>query len=172
MDSNGWLALIRRCYDGLIFGLLYVASAMLAAFALAIAYDVVLRTLGLQAPMWTSALTEYALLYYTMMVAPWLARTGGHVNIDSVVRAVGPAARARMEKGAFLACILISLMLAWFSGKIAFDYFISGEIDVRSIRLPRWVLFVSMPPAFILVAIEFVCALARHGGDGKPAGSH
>ena len=59
-----------KAYDAVIVGLAVLAGAMVAAVFLAIIYDVSLRTAGFQPPFWTSALTEYALLYMTMIAAP------------------------------------------------------------------------------------------------------
>ena len=69
---------VLRIYDGVIVGLAIIAGAMVAAVFLMIVYDVAVRTLGFQPPFWTSALTEYALLYMTMLAAPWLVRQKGH----------------------------------------------------------------------------------------------
>ena len=63
-----------RIYDRLINGLAGLSGLIIAGVCLLIAYDVIARNIGLQPPASTVALTEYALLYFTMAAAPYLVR--------------------------------------------------------------------------------------------------
>ena len=70
---------LRTAYAALILGLAGIAGVVLAMMCTLIIFDVTLRNLGLQPPRATVAITEYALLYFTMFAAPYLVRTRGHV---------------------------------------------------------------------------------------------
>ena len=61
-------------YTRLIEGLATLSGLMIAGVCLLIVYDVIARNIGLQPPASTVALTEYALLYFTMGAGPWLVR--------------------------------------------------------------------------------------------------
>ena len=56
------MRVLIRLYDTLAMALAVVAGAMAGFVFVSIVVDVVMRTGGLQPPMWTSALTEYALV--------------------------------------------------------------------------------------------------------------
>ena len=71
-------------YDRLIHGMAVFAGLVIAAACLLIAYDVIARNLGMQPPASTVALTEYALLYFTMAAAPYLVRSKGHIVVEVV----------------------------------------------------------------------------------------
>ena len=87
------MATVAVLYRRLLELLAVVAGLMLAAMAFAIVLDVLVRNLGLQPPAHTLTLTEYGLLYLTMLAAPWLVREKGHVHIELVTAALRPRPR-------------------------------------------------------------------------------
>ncbi len=143
-------------YNALIVALAYVAGAMVLAIFVAVVYDVTLRVLGMQPPYWTSAGTEYALLYITLLAAPWLVRRKGHVFVQLVNQALPPVPRRWLEKAVYAVCIAISLTIAFYSLLEAIQSFERAEYDVRSIAMPMWLLYAPLPLGFLLTATEFL----------------
>ena len=154
---------LNRIYDALIMALAIVAGAMVAGVFVSIVVDVIMRTAGLQPPMWTSALTEYALLYMTMLAAPWMVRNGGHVFVESFTSMMPPAWLGVVERLVYAMCIAICLVLAWYAASLGYDVYLRDEQDYRSIVSPRWVLFASLPVGFGLSAVEFARFLLGRG---------
>lgn len=146
---------LRRIYNAVIVGLAIVAGAMMAAVFLMIILDVVMRTAGLQPPLFVSALSEYALLYMAMFAAPWVVRIKGHVYVESLTSALPERARRLIERFVLLLCIAVCLVLAYYAATTGIEIAGRGEDDVRSIVIPRWVLFVPLPVGFTLCAAEF-----------------
>ena len=83
------MRLIETAYVRLLQGLAAVAGVIMGATAVMIVFDVTVRNLGFQPPPHTLTFTEYGLLYVTMLGAPGLVRTKGHVYIELVTAAVG-----------------------------------------------------------------------------------
>ncbi len=146
---------VSAAYRHLIHGLAVLGAVILACVLAGIIADVSLRTIGLQPLQWYSALTEYSLLFATMLGGPWLVRVKGHVAVESLLLAMPPALRLAAGKFAYALCIVLSLLFVWYGGEKAVSAFVSGEIDIRSIDMPRWVLYASFPLGFGLMAIEF-----------------
>lgn len=157
---------LARAYDALVEGAAVIGCLLVAAIFLAIIADVALRSLGLRPPAGTSALSEYAMLYMTMLVAPALVRQGAHVAVDSFIGCLPPGARGALRKATLAACIAVSLLLAWYAGAATLDAAYRGEVDVRSIEIPRWALVGILPVGFVLCATEF-CRLLLRRGDGE-----
>ena len=148
--------LLRRSYDGFITGLAYLAAVILGLTFVGIVADVCIREfLKIQAPDYTSALSEYAMLVVTMAAAPWLVREKGHVSVESLNLVLGAGTRRILEKIVYLACIMVSLAIAYYGARLAFQTGMRGEMDIRSIILPRWFLFGVLAAGFLLCAIEF-----------------
>jgi C4-dicarboxylate transporter DctQ subunit len=149
------VAILAALYLRLLELLAVVAGVLLAAMAVAIVLDVVVRNLGLQPPAHTLTLTEYGLLYVTMLGAPWLVREKGHVYIELLTAAVSPRTRFWLTRVVYALCVLTCAVIFWFSLEVTIDHYQRHVIDVRSFDMPRWLLSASMPLSFSLMFIEF-----------------
>lgn len=149
------MATVAALYRRLLEALAVVAGVMLAATAVAIVLDVLMRNLGLQPPAHTLTLTEYGLLYLTMLAAPWLVREKGHVYVELVTAALRPRARFWLTRVVYALCVLTCAVIFWFGLDVALTHYQREVIDVRSFDMPRWLLTVSIPLSFGLMTIEF-----------------
>lgn len=147
---------LASAYHRLLVGLAALGAMVLALVFVGIVLDVSLRTAGFQPIQWYSAVAEYSLLFVTMLGAPWLVRIKGHVVVQSLTLALPRWLRIVVEKLAYLLCIALSLMFAWYGGEKAIQAFVSGEVDLRSIDMPRWILYALFPLGFGLISIEFL----------------
>ncbi len=146
---------IARWYDAAITGLAFAGGAVLAAIFLAIVYDVTVRTVGLRSPLWTVSLAEYGLLYATLLAAPWVLRRKSHVFITILTSRLSRAPRRVVEHTAYAAGLLVCLLLAYVSLTVAIDEYQRGIVDIRSFRIPFWIVTAPMPLSFLLLTVEF-----------------
>lgn len=160
---------ISRLYTRLIEGLAAFAGVIVAAVCLLIVWDVIARNLGLQPPASTVALTEYALLYFTMAAAPWLVRTRGHIVVEVLHARLSGATRATVDKLILFICIFTSALIAVLAAVLAFEAFSRGEVEIRSLAMPRGWLFVPLAGGFGLMATEFLRLLLRGEAVHDPA---
>jgi C4-dicarboxylate transporter, DctQ subunit len=154
---------LARSYDALIFGMAWVAGALLAGMFFAIVIDVVLRNWGGQSSAHLFTFTEYALLMVPCFGAPWLVREKGHVFVEIGLNLLRPAARRRALVVIGIVCIAVCLLLAWYGVQVAWRNFTLGDKDVRSFDAPRWALVACIPIGFFFMATEF----ARHLWRGE-----
>jgi TRAP-type C4-dicarboxylate transport system permease small subunit len=152
---SGARVTLSALYLRLIELLAVVAGMLLAAMVVAIVLDVVVRNLGLQPPAHTLTVTEYGLLYVTMLGAPWLVREKGHVYIELLTAAVSPRTRFWLTRVVYALCVLTCAVIFWFSLDVTIAHYQRDVIDVRSFDMPRWLLTASMPLSFGLMAIDF-----------------
>ncbi len=155
------MAHLIRAYDWMIRTLALVAGVLVAAVFILIVVDVSMRTAGLRPPVFSSAVSEYSLIYMTMLAAPWLVRNRGHVRVDSFLAMAPPAWRPAIERVLILVCIALCLLATYLSAEFAIDFWMKGEIDLRSIELPRALLFVPLVIGFLLCAVEFLRMLLK-----------
>jgi TRAP-type C4-dicarboxylate transport system permease small subunit len=160
---------LLAAYDALIDGLAAAAALTIAAVCLLIAWDVIARNLGFRPPDSTIALTEYALLYVTMAVAPALVRRRGHVVIEVLHERVPAAPRAHLDRVILAFCAVVSLAVASMAALLAVEGAARGELDVRSLDLPRTWLFVPLAVGFLLTGTEFLRLLVRGENLARPA---
>jgi len=146
---------VIRTYTALLYGMAFIAAAMLVWLMIAVILSVGMRNLGMQPWAWLFTSTEYALLYMTMLGAPWLVREKGHVHIELVTAVLPPMLRRIVSRGVALACVLVSLILAWKGFDLFQTNIARNDYDVRAYYFPRWILTISFPICFGLMAVEF-----------------
>jgi len=164
--------LLSRLYSGLIEGLAALAGLMIAGVCLLIVYDVIARNLGLQPPASTVALTEYALLYFTMAAAPWLVRVRGHIVVELLHSRLTGRIRAGADRLILVICIVTSLTVAVFATLLAIEAASRGEVEIRSLAMPRALLFAPLAVGFGLMATEFLRLALRGEAVADPAEQH
>ena len=150
-----------RFYDRLIVALAIVAGVMMGAMPLLIAYEVLLRNIGLKPPIWAVPVNEFALLYCTVFAAPWLVRRKGHVFVEALIGRLSTASRRRIEIVVGTCCALLCLVLAYYAARLAYTGIVAGDAEVRSFRMPTWLLYGPMALGFLLAATEFLRLLWR-----------
>ncbi len=157
------MKLLSKAYDGLIVGLAILAGLMLVVIFVGIIADVAIRTVGYNSLQWYSAIAEYCLLFSTMLAAPWLVRLKGHVVVESLTMAMPAPVRWAMAKAVYVLCIVLCLLFVYYGFVELVLALGAGELDLRSIDMPKWILFLPFPLGFTLVAIEFGRYLLGYG---------
>lgn len=146
---------VNRLYTLILYGMAFISGGMLVWLMIAVIVSVAMRNFGMQPWAWLFTSTEYALLYMTMLGAPWLVREKGHVHIELVTAALPPLMRRFVSRAVALACVLVSLILAWKGYELFQTNIARNDYDVRAYYFPRWILTVSFPICFGLMAVEF-----------------
>ena len=152
----GPLKAIIEAYNYVLNGLAVCAGLVIFAVFLMIVIDVTIRIAGFAPPAYTIAVAEYCLLFFTMFSAPWLVRMKGHVFIDAVTQMLPRPVQVVLAKVVYTLCVCSALTFSYISFGLAAEAIETGNLDVRGVDMPQWLLFVPMPPCFLLVAIEFM----------------
>ncbi|MDO5604048.1 MAG: TRAP transporter small permease [Paracoccus sp. (in: a-proteobacteria)] len=160
---------MTKTYDLLIFGLAGLALMSIVAMAALILGDVSMRYAGIGSIRASSTLIEYALLFSTMMGAPWLVRRRGHITVTSLVDMLPAGGR----RGAGLVALAVSIItlgiLGWRAAVVAHQKWMQGGMDIRSIAVPDWVSYAILAAGFLLMATECIRLVLR--GEITPAGA-
>jgi TRAP-type C4-dicarboxylate transport system permease small subunit len=146
---------VIRAYDLFLYAMAFLAAATLVWLMISIVVSVVMRNVGVQPYAWLFTSAEYGLLYMTMLGAPWLVREKGHVHIELVTAALPPTLHRVVSRAVAAACVLISLTLAWYGLQLFLTNIERNDFDVRAYFYPRWMLTITFPIAFSLMAVEF-----------------
>ncbi len=150
------MKLLGRLYTGLIESLATLAGLIVAGVCLLIVYDVIARNLGLQPPDSTVAITEYALLYFTMAAAPWLVRTRGHIVVEALHSRLKGRTRTTVDWLILVICFFTAALIACLAAMLAYEAWSRGEFEMRSLAMPRALLFAPLTIGFGLMATEFL----------------
>ncbi|MCA3179047.1 MAG: TRAP transporter small permease [Burkholderiaceae bacterium] len=143
---KAWSRLMQACGGA--------AAAILGAVVLAVCWDVFARNLGAKSLPWIVEATEYALPLATFLAAPWLMFRYEHVRLDLLSATLSPRNLARIERIAAAVCLVVSLVIVWYSFAVILDTRKVGSLVIKSLVFPEWWLFVPVPICFLLLAGE------------------
>ena len=144
-----------RAWDALVTLMALIAGLLLVWLMVSVVASVTLRNLGIQPYAWLFTSAEYALLYMTMLGAPWLVRERGHVHIELVTAALPETARHLVSRAVAALCVLVCAILAWKGADLFLTNIARNDFDVRAYFYPRWLLTITFPIAFTIMAVEF-----------------
>lgn len=146
---------LLRIYTVFLYAMAGIAGATLVWLMVSVVVSVLMRNAGLQPFAWLFTSSEYGLLYMTMLGAPWLVREKGHVHIELVTAALPDGVRAIVSRMVALLCVVVCVILAWKGYDLLMTNIERNDYDVRAYYFPRWILTISFPVSFGLMAIEF-----------------
>lgn len=149
------MEMIGRVYRGILYAMAGIAGAMLVWLMISVITSVVMRNAGLQPFAWLFTSSEYAILYMTMLGAPWLVREKGHVHIELVTAALPGPARRVVSRLVAVSCVAVCALLAWKGAELLITNIQRNDLDVRAYYFPKWILTLAFPISFGLMAIEF-----------------
>jgi len=147
--------MITKAYSTLLYGMAFIAGATLVWLMISVIVSVSMRNAGLQPYAWLFTSAEYGLLYMTMLGAPWLVREKGHVHIELLTSALPDSLRPLLSRLVAAACVAVCVILAWKGVDLVLKNLDRGDFDTRAYYFPRWLLTITFPLSFGLMAIEF-----------------
>jgi C4-dicarboxylate transporter, DctQ subunit len=150
------LRALLAAYEKTIVALAAAAGTIIVATFVIVVYDASLRNLGFRTIDWAIPVSEYGLLYVTLLAAPWLLRTKRQVVAESVRVLLPETARRVLEVGIYVFCVLICLVMVWFAAGQTVDAWQRGDVEQRGIALPLYLAYAPFVVSFFFMGIEFV----------------
>ncbi|OED37777.1 hypothetical protein AB833_22380 [Chromatiales bacterium (ex Bugula neritina AB1)] len=145
-----------RLIDKICDLLAVLAGIYLVAIMFAIVYQATVRSLGFSGSSHVFTFSEYGLLYIVMAASPWLVRLKGHVYIEMLTAALPASIAPTFSRVVTVLCVIICLMLVWYTGEATLKAYNRNDFDMRSLDMPKWLLLVTMPVCFSLMACQFM----------------
>ena len=145
-----------RLLDAICNLLAILAGIYLVAIMLGIVFQATARSFNVSGSSHIFTFSEYGLLYIVMAASPWLVRLRGHVFIEMFTAALPSSVGRPFSRFIALVCVAICLVLVWYSGATTLRAYQFGDADMRSLDMPKWMLLISMPICFGLMALNFL----------------
>jgi TRAP-type C4-dicarboxylate transport system permease small subunit len=151
---NGFI----KAYDGFLGSLAALAAAAFGALSFIVAYGVMMRWLGFQAPIWVETVSEFTLLYATLFAAPWVLRQAEHVQVTTLAAALPIRFRTALGRVLCFFGMGVCLIVAWYALRVT----VTAEgLEIRSFEMPKWMVYAPLPLGFFLLALEFLRHMLR-----------
>jgi TRAP-type C4-dicarboxylate transport system permease small subunit len=157
----GWV------YEKVLFIGLAAAALLIAAMAVFISADVILRNLGMTNLPWVTEVSEYILFIATFLAAPWILRQGAHVRVDIVLRGLPPKTKLGAQVLANIVGLAVCVFLVRYGFKVFADAFQLKSMIFKQLILPEWWFFALIPITGALLAAEFLLRLYHLWSQGS-----
>ncbi|MFK7996180.1 MAG: TRAP transporter small permease [Granulosicoccus sp.] len=145
-----------RLIDSICNVLAVIAGIYLVAIMFAIVFQATVRSFGFSGSSHIFTFSEYGLLYIVMAASPWLVRHKGHVYIELLTAIIPKRYAPAFSRVVTFLCVIICITLVWYTGEATLKAFNRADYDMRSLDMPKWMLLVSMPICFALMALQFL----------------
>ena len=147
---------ISLVYERLLAGCGFIVGLTIVIIAVLITLDVLLRNLDLYSSGALLELTEYALFVMTFVGAPWVLWLGSHVRVDLLFTVVPTSVARVMEIVADGAGLFCCGVMGWHGFRVALVSFERGDLIVKQLVVPEWILMAVIPVSCVLLCIEFL----------------
>jgi TRAP-type C4-dicarboxylate transport system permease small subunit len=128
----------------------------MAVFAL-VNTEVILRSFTKLSITWVIEFSEYALLFITFLLAPWLLKRSQHVKVDLVVSKLNPGPKALLNSITSIIGAVICLTVTWYGSSVTWDHFQNGYMITEGyIVFPSFSIMLIIPVCSLLLSIEFL----------------
>jgi len=146
---------MRRTLDRLYDGCAALAAIFMVALLVMVLLSIASRELGFNVP----GIDIYA--GYMMAAAGFLAmahtlKKGEHIRVTLLLGALRGGARRGLEIWALFAAMLLAMLSAFYSAKLAWQSYAFHDISTGNDGTPLWIPQLSMALGAIVLAIAFI----------------
>ncbi|MBW2610194.1 MAG: TRAP transporter small permease [Deltaproteobacteria bacterium] len=137
-------------------GLLAALGAVVIAFmTVIVCWDVICRYFIGSGPIWVLEVTEYGLLWFTLLASAWVLKGERHVKIDILLLRLYPKTRALVNIITSVFATVACLIVVWYSTGVVWEYMQSGERLPSEIRPYKFIPYLILPIGFLLLFMQF-----------------
>ncbi len=152
------LTIATAVFDRIVDYLIILSATIVGFMALAVVVKVFVRfTLRIELFGWLLEVTEYGLLFITMMGAAWVLKKEKHVKMDLVLTRLNPKAQLRLNIITSSVCAIICLVFIWYGIRAAWVFHQIGYVTTDQVLwLPKALLVAIIPVGSIPLFIQFI----------------
>ena len=147
---------LENFFDRILGIFVALACIILALVMLSVCLEVFLRYFLNRPQVWVVELSEYALLYITFLGAAWVLKGDGHVTVDLFTALMGPKRRAVCSLASFIACFMVSIILAVYGIRVTWDHFSQGIYNPTILEMPKGAILLVIPLGGITLFIQSI----------------
>ena len=161
-------------YSRLITAAAWLAAAMFVLAGAMLTYEVVARYFFTAPTRWAAELSQYCLIWGSMLAMAWVLRERRHIAVSAGIALVGEGARKLADVVSLLFVLALSLIVAWHGFGIFEDSWSRGRTTGTMMNLPQWIVELAIPVGFAMLAAQCAIEMVRTWREGAPpiAGEH
>lgn len=148
--------IINTIFNKVVDIMAALAACLIVFTTVIVAYTIFIRLFGGVGIRWSWQFAEHCMFWFPFLAAPWLLRNHKHVSVDLVLNLLPEKIkRILYVMHGFLGIVLCS-MLAYFCTVVTYNNYTRGIMEVQVVDVPKYLLFIVLPVAFTVLALQFV----------------
>ena len=133
-----------------------LAGAMLVFIMLSVSVDVIRRKTFGSSAVWIMEVTEYLLLFLTMLGSARVLREEGHVKVDLVLNRLHPRPKAILNLSTSVLALASLLIVEYYSIETTISYFKLRYFTPTPLRLPQAAIMAIIPVGILMLLIQLL----------------
>lgn len=162
------MTVLTALFDRVLGAAAAVSATIIAAIAILISVNVVLRNAAGTTLYGLLDAVEYGLLAATFLGAPWVLAKNAHVTVDLITAALPrriarPLARVMAALG-----LVVSAVFLVYAVEAALASAARGSMIRTAFVIPEWWVLCAAPAGFALICLEFLRQILSPPEPGRP----
>lgn len=130
--------------------------AMIAFTMLAICAHVIMRYAFGKPLNWVIDVSSIILVYIGFLVAAWLLRDEGHVNVDLILTILKPRGQFLLQIINSIICIMVCAIILVYGTIETISLWRLGILVDMPLEPPKWLVVITVPIGSLLLLIQFI----------------
>ena len=166
--AQGFWRLFARADAALGYAETAFIGAAIAAASLVLFVNVVLRYVLLAPISWAEEISIYLVIWIVFVGGSVLIRTGGHITVDLLPRALPPLGQRLLGVLVLALALCFFAVFIYYSGAHTLRVYSSGQLTPVMLA-PMWLTYLAMPVGGTLMFLRTVQLLLRVMSDTPDA---
>lgn len=158
------MKLIRKSntiFDWVIYAMAILATALIIFIVIATTAEVVSRLTVNRSLLGVIEVTEYSLLFMTLLGTAWVLKEEGHVRIDLVLSQLGIRAQYILNIVTSIIALIICIIITWYGTKVTWEYYETGYRLATVLKPASFYLFAVIPFGMFLLGIQLMRRIGK-----------
>ena len=148
--------------------LAWTAAALFVAAGAMLTYEVAARRLFTAPTRWAAELSQYCLIWGSLIAMAWLLRERRHIAVAAGLALMPAAGRRIADLLGLFAVLALALVVTWYGFEIFLDSFQRGRTTGSLLNLPVWIPELAVPVGFALLSVQCAIEMVRTTRHGAP----
>ena len=144
-----------------VTALALVAAVLFVLAGIMLTYEVLARYFFVRPTIWAAELSQFCLIWGSLIAAPWCLRERRHIRITAVIASLPRGPRLAADVFAMAAVAVFSAIVLVYGYEIFHDSFVRGRTTGTMLDMPMWYVELSLPFGFAILLIQAVIETVR-----------
>jgi C4-dicarboxylate transporter DctQ subunit len=149
------MKILAKTFDTIMNGMAWIGGAISIFMMLGISADVVARYFLNSPILGMQEVCSMLILWIVFLGAAWVLKKGGHINMDVILQMLKPKAQECLNLITSSICLVVTLVLFWFSIQVTWDVFTRGTIESGNLTINSGFVMMAIPIGCLPLFIQF-----------------